>query len=474
MFEYSYKNLPSLMYSEIDLKPAKNPKLILYNEELSNELKLDSNFFKNMEGLSILSGSKKLLNGKVIAQAYCGHQFGHLSLLGDGRALLLAEVVTPRNKRYDLHLKGSGKTPYSRGGDGLGTLSAMLREYIMSYAMYHLGVSTTRILSVITTGEKVIRDKVANGAVLSRVAFSHIRIGTFEYANIYGTKDELRQLADYTIKRHYPDLLYKDNKYELFIREVCKRQAITIAKWQSIGFIHGVMNTDNVLISGETIDYGPCAFMNTYDPDTVFSSIDRNGRYSYKNQPIIGAWNLARFAETLLTILDEDESIAVGIANKAIEYYNDCYKKEWLNLMSKKIGIFNVEESDEDLIQELLQIMYNNKLDYTNTFRDLIIDPDKHKSIISFKNWMIKWEDRLRKEKKSEIEVKDLMMKHSCNVIPRNHLVEKALDEATNNGNYRLFNELLDITTNPYEYDKDVSKYINSVDDIMYKTYCNT
>ncbi len=474
MFEYSYKKLPSLMYKEIMLNSVKNPKLLLYNEDLSNKLELDLNYFTSTEGLMVISGNKTLLNEEVIAQAYCGHQFGYLSLLGDGRALLLAEVVTSKNERFDLHLKGSGKTPFSRGGDGRATLSAMLREYIMSEAMHSLGVSTTRSLAVVTTGEKVVREYEFEGAILTRVASSHIRIGTFEYVNIYGSKEDVKQLANYIINRHYSNLNNKDNKYELFLKEVCNKQAKTIAKWQSIGFIHGVMNTDNILVTGETIDYGPCAFMNIYDPDTVFSSIDRHGRYSYKNQPLIGAWNLARFAETLVTLLDIDESLAIKKANSAIEYYNECYKKEWLYLMTKKLGIANEKESDEALVDELLQIMFENKLDYTNTFRQLIIEPEKYLRIESFKKWFSKWVNRLNQENMSKREVKSLMMLHNCNVIPRNHLVENALEDAIKNDDLGLFNELLKITKRPYDYDRDVTKYISAVEDNSYRTYCNT
>ncbi len=460
------------MYSEIDLNPAENPKLVLYNDQLSNELDLDDEFFKSKEGIDVLSGSKNLLKEKAIAQAYCGHQFGYLSLLGDGRAILMAEIVTPKNERFDLHLKGSGRTPYSRGGDGKGTLSAMLREYIMSEAMYSLGVSTTRSLSVVATGEKVFRDSEVDGAILTRVAASHIRIGTFEYARRYGSIEDLRQLTDYAINRHYSSLNGKIDKYELFLKEVCSRQAETIAKWQSIGFIHGVMNTDNILISGETIDYGPCAFMNTYNPNTVFSSIDRHKRYSYMNQPIIGAWNLARFAETLLPLLDDDETVAIAKANSAIEYYNDCYKKEWLGTMSKKIGILNLEDKDEVLISELLEIMFENKLDYTNTFRQLIIKPEKYFNIVSFKVWYSNWMNRLKNNDMKD--VKELMMKHNCNVIPRNHLVENALEVATKNGEYKPFNDLLDVIRRPYDYKSNVTCYTNSVEDTNYRTYCNT
>ncbi len=474
MYQYTYKKLPSVMYSEIELNPVDNPEMVLYNECLSDELGLDLSYFKSNDGINVLSGNKPLMNEGVIAQAYCGHQYGYLSKLGDGRALLLGEVVISENDRFDLHLKGSGRTPYSREGDGRGTLSAMLREYIMSEALHALGVSTTRALSVIKSGEKVYRESIVDGAILTRVASSHIRVGTFEYANIYGGIDVVRELADYTIDRHFPYLNDNNDKYKLFLRDVCERQAMTIAKWQSIGFIHGVMNTDNILISGETIDYGPCAFMNTYNPDTVFSSIDRHGRYSYTNQPLIGAWNLARFAETLIALLDDDEDKAISIANETIDHYNIFYKNEWLKLMARKIGINNEREMDESLINDLLQIMLENELDFTNTFRQLTKDPLELLWATGFNEWYIKWKERLKFEKTNEEEIVNLMKQYNCNIIPRNHLVEAALKDAAEKGNYEALNQLLEVVKNPYNYQDELTKYTLPKEDSNYKTYCNT
>ncbi len=474
MFDYTYTNLPSLMYSEIKLNPVIDPKLLLYNEELSIELGLDGDILKSEYGIESLVGNRKLLDEEVIAQAYCGHQFGFLNKLGDGRALLLAEFVTSYSERFDIHLKGSGKTPYSRGGDGRGTLSAMLREYIMSEAMHALGVPTTRSLSIVTTGESVQRDIIHDGAVLARIASSHIRIGTFEYAYRYGTKDDVKQLTDYTINRHYSHLNNSENKYRLFLKEVCKRQAKTLAKWQSIGFIHGVMNTDNILISGETIDYGPCAFMNIYDPKTIFSSIDVNGRYSLENQQYIGAWNLVVFAETILSLLGDFEYEITDFVEEAIDYYNECYDKELLILMCKKIGIHKPSSSDRVLIDELLHIMYENRLDYTNTFRQLTIDPKRLLRLNDFKNWHSKWKGRLKKDKKSQHDVKVLMQQNNSNIIPRNSLVEDALEDATRKGCYKKFEELLGVLKKPYNYQVDVDIYVSPVEDSNYQTHCNT
>ncbi len=474
MFKYTYKNLPSFLYSDTNLNKVKNPELIIFNDKLANELELDSSFFKSIDGIKVLSGSESLLNETVISQAYCGHQFGYLNKLGDGRALLLGEITTLNNKIFDIHLKGSGRTKYSRGGDGRATLSSMLREYIMSEAMFALGVPTTRSLSVISTGEKVFRDAVNDGAVLARIASSHIRVGTFEYAYVYGKDEDIRKLADYAINRHYPHLNNEHSKYSLFLKEVCKRQAQTIAKWQSIGFIHGVMNTDNVLISGETIDYGPCAFMNTYNPETVYSSIDKNGRYAFKNQPFIGAWNLARFSETLLSLLDVNREKSMSIAKDSIEYYYECYKEEWLSLMTKKIGIFSYVADDEVLVLELLRIMNDNKLDYTNTFRQLTLEPMSLLSVDGFEQWHSKWKSRKEIENKTDIDNQSLMKKYNCNVIPRNNQIEKVLKEAVDNGDYSSFNELLNVLRRPFDYDADVNEYVNSEDDINYRTYCNT
>ena len=295
------------------------------------------------DGVAVLAGNQIPEGALPLAQAYAGHQFGHFTMLGDGRALLLGEQITPQGERVDIQLKGSGRTPYSRGGDGRAALGPMLREYIISEAMHALGIPTTRSLAVVTTGESVIRETELPGAILTRVAASHLRVGTFQYVSKWGTVEELRALADYTLKRHFPDVDADENRYLFLLQEVIKRQAALIAKWQLVGFIHGVMNTDNMAISGETIDYGPCAFMDAYDPATVFSSIDSQGRYAYGNQPHIAGWNLARFAETLLPLLHDNQEQAVKLAQDAISDFTELYHSNWLAGMRAKLGIFNEE-----------------------------------------------------------------------------------------------------------------------------------
>ena len=350
-FDNSYARLPKSFYTSQNPTTVRSPKLIIFNNTLAKSLGLNIQALQSEEGTAVFAGNQIPEGASPLAQAYAGHQFGHFTMLGDGRALLIGEQISPQDERFDIQLKGSGRTSYSRGGDGRAALGPMLREYIISEAMYALGIPTTRSLAVVTTGESVMRETELAGAVLTRVAASHLRVGTFEYAAKWGTVEELQSLADYTISRHYPEIKDDENRYLSLLQEVIKRQASLIAKWQLVGFIHGVMNTDNVTISGETIDYGPCAFMDAYDPATVFSSIDRQGRYAYGNQPNIGGWNLARFAETLLPLLHADEEQAVQMAQDAITEYIDLYQSNWLTGMRSKLGIFNEETEDKSLIR---------------------------------------------------------------------------------------------------------------------------
>ena len=372
--ENTYINLPDIFYSKQKPSSVPNPQLVAFNYSLAKELKLDIDYLTSKEGVEILSGNKVLEGTTPIAQAYAGHQFGYFTILGDGRAVLLGELITPKGERLDIQLKGSGETPYSRGGDGKASLGPMLREFIISEAMHGLNIPTTRSLAVVETGETVIRERLLPGAVLTRIASSHIRVGTFQYVASYGSTEELRSLADYAIERHYKELVNEDNKYLKFLKAVIEKQADLISKWQLVGFIHGVMNTDNITISGETIDYGPCAFMDTYNPNTVFSSIDRGGRYAYGNQPNIGAWDLARFAESLLPLLSENKDQAINLAQEGISEYPEIFKKKWLAGMRAKLGLFNEEVEDEALINELLSLMERYKADFTNTFRALTIN----------------------------------------------------------------------------------------------------
>ena len=476
--ENSYLDLPSKLYSEIELNPVLSPKLRLINEGLAKELGLDIEGLKSSYGVLQLAGNIAPKGSTPIAQAYAGHQFGHFTMLGDGRALLIGEQISPKGDRFDIQLKGSGRTPYSRGGDGRAALGPMLREYIISEAINGLRIPTTRSLAVVTSGEDIARETYLPGAILTRVSQSHIRVGTFQFISLYGSSDELRDLADYTIKRHFPALINEEYKYLLFLKEVIKRQAELIAKWQAVGFIHGVMNTDNMTISGESIDYGPCAFMDSYDPDTVFSSIDRHGRYAYDNQPTIGVWNLSRFAETLLPLIDEDEVKALEIVNRAIGDYAQIYNEFWKNNMRRKLGMIEEEFEDEYIIIELLGLMKKYKADFTNTFRGLttgeLSDMELFASI-EFKEWKEIWENRLDKEKNTKEERMNLMKLNNPWVIPRNHRVEEAL-EAAEQGDYSLMEKLIEVLCNPYDYSRQETDYTKLPHESKtpYKTFCGT
>ncbi|MCR6096231.1 YdiU family protein [Salipaludibacillus agaradhaerens] len=475
---HSYAELPTIFYSDIALSPVSSPDLVVLNESLAEDLGLDVNELRKDEGIAVLAGNRTPEGGSPLAQAYAGHQFGHFTMLGDGRAMLIGEQLTPKGHRVDIQLKGSGRTPYSRGGDGRAALGPMLREYLISEAMYALGVPTNRSLSVVKTGETVMRETPLTGAVLTRVASSHLRVGTFEYAAKWGDKQDLQALADYAIARHFPQGQETDHPYHFLLQQVIEQQALLVAKWQSLGFIHGVMNTDNVTISGETIDYGPCAFMNTYDPDTVFSSIDVQGRYAYGNQPYITGWNLARLAEALLPLLADDEDKAVEMAQDAISGFSDSYMSYWLENMRAKLGLFNEEEEDEALIKDLLSLMKTYEMDYTNTFIALIFGecrqlvlPDKP----DFKHWYSRWQERLKKQDASDEEVRDLMKKSNPAVIPRNHHVEAAL-EAAEQQDFSVMNQLLDVLLKPYDHERDQDTYASPPEpsNTPYRTFCGT
>lgn len=477
--ENSYLDLPEFFYSQVLPNPVSSPELIIINEPLVKSLGLDIDVLKSNEGLDILSGNSNQKDHKFLAMGYAGHQFGNFTMLGDGRAMLIGEQITPKGERFDIQLKGSGKTPYSRGGDGRAAIGPMLREYVISEAMYSLGIPTTRSLSVAATGDNIFRGTSLPGAILTRVSKSHIRVGTFEYAAKFGKIEDIKALADYTIKRHFPDIAGDKNPYLSLLKNVIKSQASLISKWQKIGFIHGVMNTDNMAISGETIDYGPCAFMDVYDPETVFSSIDRYGRYSYKNQPIIGAWNLARFAESLLPLLNSDQESAVSLAEDAVNSFNDLYYSNWIKEMRSKMGIFNKEVEDISLVEELLDLMKRYKADFTNTFVSLTFDRLDDSEIYKceeFKNWNKKWNDRLSRQSQSKEESKILMKKSNPIIIPRNHLVEKALQVAENQKDYRELYALLKVLSNPYDDSNIDSKYSQAADisSTPYVTYCGT
>lgn len=478
-FDNSYIKLSRKLYSEMELNPVASPKLRVLNEGLAKELGLKTEELKTENGLLELAGNKMPSGSRPLAQAYAGHQFGYFTVLGDGRALLIGEHITPNGDRFDIQLKGSGITPYSRRGDGRAALGPMLREYIISEAMHGLRIPTTRSLAVVTTGEKIVREKYLPGAILTRVAQSHIRVGTFQYISVYGSSGELRDLCDYTIKRHFPELENAEYKYFLFLKEVIKRQAELISKWQGLGFIHGVMNTDNMAISGETIDYGPCAFMDTYDPDSVFSSIDTYGRYAYDNQPTIGVWNLSRFAETLLPLIHENKERALEIVNKAIADYSQIYNDFWKNEMRRKLGMLEEEFEDESLIIDLLAIMKKYKADFTNTFRALTMGELCGMDLFDssdFKEWKKEWEVRLNKEKTSKEDRIKIMKLNNPWVIPRNHRVEEVLEAAVEKGDYAPMEKLLKVLSNPYDYSIQEDEYtrLPEKSKIPYKTFCGT
>lgn len=473
-----YLTLPKTMHSLLRPNHIKNPELVLLNESLSETLNIEPSFLKSDQGVRFLTGQTDEF-GVLSAQAYAGHQYGHFTILGDGRAMLLGEQNTQNGILYDLQLKGSGKTPYSRRGDGKATLYSMLREYLISEAMYALGIPTTRMLSVIKTNEFVQREDLKQGGILCRVASSHIRVGTFEYANAAGGKPVVKELADYAIQRHFPELVSSKSKYKDFLQSVIKKQASLIARWQSIGFVHGVMNTDNMTISGETIDYGPCAFLDDYQPHISFSSIDQNGRYAYNQQPFIGSWNLSKFAETLLPLLSDDIQEAVVMANQELEQYRDYFTTAYYSLMAKKIGIIEPTEDEKVLIDELLQMMEQHPSDYTNTFRLLTLDEYSKLPFFKTDEW-VQWFQRWTKSlgvRQMEVHKRMELMEHNNPVvIPRNVLVEEALEKASRYDDYSLFNEVLEQLMDPYNYRKTYDdKFIEPIPSTQrFVTYCGT
>ena len=419
-FDNSYLQLPDIFYKRQQPTEVKNPSVIIFNDSLGVALDLNVDALKK-QGSQILAGSVICSGADPIAQSYAGHQFGNFNLLGDGRAILLGEHVTPSKQRFDIQLKGAGRTPYSRSGDGRAALGPMLREYIISEAMYALGIPTTRSLAVTTTDENVYRNNVYPGAVLTRIASSHIRVGTFQFAAATQNTQQLQALADYTITRHFPEIAGLDNKYLELLARVIDSQASLIAKWMHVGFIHGVMNTDNMSISGETIDYGPCAFMNIYHPETVFSSIDTNGRYAFGNQPNIAHWNLVRLAEALLPLIHETQEKAISLATKCLDEYPNKFLAYWLSGMRKKLGIFNQEPDDLVFAEGLLIYMQKNKADYTNTFRLLAEDSIQNTELYQddeFRNWLTLWKTRLSRQNETFDESIQLMHAVNPKVIP--------------------------------------------------------
>ncbi|MCM3703390.1 YdiU family protein [Paenibacillus macerans] len=484
-FDNSYAQLPDIFYSRIDLNPVRLPKLAVLNEALAGELGLNAETMRSEENVAVFAGNRVPEGTFPLAQAYAGHQFGHFTMLGDGRALLVGEQIAPSGGRWDIQLKGSGRTPYSRGGDGRAALGPMLREYIISEAMHALGIPTTRCLAVVTTGEPVYRETELPGAIMTRIAASHLRVGTFQYAANFGNGEELRALADYAIKRHYPEASETENPYLALLQAVIGRQASLIAGWQLIGFIHGVMNTDNMAISGETIDYGPCAFMDVYDPATVFSSIDTGGRYAYGNQPYIGLWNLTRFAESLLPLLHENEDEAVKLAEGALSGYTDLFQSRWLAGMRAKLGLFGKEAQeaqeaqDDALIKDLLGLMHEHRADYTNTFLALTFDRQNDSALFGapeFAQWRERWRERLGRQPESKEASHELMRRSNPALIPRNHRVEEALEAAVEREDYSVMERFLGALANPFAHAPEQAEYAAPPAPAAcpYRTFCGT
>ena len=477
-FDNTYSNLSQSMLSKLNPTPVKTPELVLFNHSLSKKIDLDFSQIDNKELALIFSGNQLPEGSESIAQAYAGHQFGHFTILGDGRALTIGEHLDKNKNRYDIQFKGSGITPYSRNADGRAALGPMLREYIISEAMHNLEVPTTRSLAIIKTGEEVVRESILKGAILTRVASSHIRVGTFQYALISKNKNDLKTLFDYTVKRHYPNIKKSKSPAVDLLKIVLEKQIDLICNWMRIGFVHGVMNTDNMTISGETIDYGPCAFMDKYDPETVFSSIDHQGRYAYYNQPRIAKWNLERFAESLLPLIDNDNKVAIEIATGVLKEFPEKYKNKWLKMMKKKLGLIDNNSNDEQLIIELLSWMHQNKADYTNTFCYLMNEYKSNNKIYNEKNfilWKKKWEDRIKLNNNSLEKSLKIMRKVNPLVIPRNHLVEEALKYATEKNDLSKVQKLLKVLQNPYDEIPTTSAYQSvPFSHENYITYCGT
>ena len=461
-FDNSYAQLPEFLYASLNPVAVHAPHVAILNEALADSLGLAFNSLSEQDAAMLFAGNLLPDGAQPLAQAYAGHQFGNFTILGDGRAILLGEHLTPTGERFDIQLKGSGQTPFSRQGDGRAALAPMLREYIISEAMHALNIPTTRSLAVVTTGESVRRETPLPGAILTRVAASHIRVGTFEYLVRTGNIEGIKILADHVIQRHYPDLNETDSPYLALLNRVIDRQASLVAKWLLVGFVHGVMNTDNMTISGETIDYGPCAFMDTYDPNTVFSSIDHHGRYRYGKQPDAAQWNLARFAETLLPLLHPNQEKAIALAEEAIHAFPSLFQNYWLMGMRRKLGLFTEEAEDLQLIDTLLAWMQKHEMDYTNSFHALAsasIPHDTQFSDPAFIEWHTHWQARLTRQSESLELSFSLMLANNPAIIPRNHRVEEALAAASEHGDYTQLHQLLAAVTNPYIETSDYKDY---------------
>ena len=483
-FDNTYAALPERFYARLDPTPVAAPRLVRVNTALAERLGLDADALASPESMQVLAGNVLPDGATPIAAAYAGHQFGHfVPQLGDGRAILLGEVVAPDGARFDIQLKGSGRTPFSRGGDGRAAVGPVLREYIVSEAMAALGVPTTRALAAVTTGEAVRRDTMLPGAVLTRVASSHIRVGTFQYFAARSDAEAVRLLADHAIARHYPDAATAEQPYRALLDAVVARQASLVARWLLIGFIHGVMNTDNCSVSGETIDYGPCAFMDAYDPAKVFSSIDQHGRYAYGNQPRIAVWNLARLAETLLPLLADDEDKAVEVAQDVLAAFSPRFEAAYFGGLRRKIGLVTEQDGDVTLVNDLLKLMAENAADFTLTFRrlcDAAADDGAVRALFAdpaaFDSWAARWRWRLGEEAAEPAAIRDAMRAVNPAYIPRNHLVEAALNAAIERDDFGPFEQLLEVLSRPFEERAGFELYAMppKPEERVLQTFCGT
>ena len=486
-FDNSYARLPDRFFARVTPTPVAAPRLIQLNRELALELGLDPDWLAGPEALEVLAGTRVPDAAEPIAMAYAGHQFGHfVPQLGDGRAILLGEVVDRRGVRRDLQLKGSGRTPFSRGGDGRAALGPVLREYIVSEAMAALGIPTTRSLAAVTTGETVARETDLPGAVLTRVAASHVRIGTFQFCAARGDVEGLRLLADHVIARHYPEAALAERPYRSLLELVMGRQAELIARWLLVGFIHGVMNTDNISIAGETIDYGPCAFMDAYDPATVFSSIDHQGRYAYANQPRIATWNLARFAETLLPLLGDDQKKAIAQAEEVLGGFAARFEAAFHAGLRKKLGLFSPREDDIELARDFLSLLDASEVDFTLAFRrlsDTAGDPAADESLRSlvaredlYNAWAARWRHRLSEEAQDGPTRQAAMRAVNPAFIPRNHRVEAVIEAAVQRHDFASFEELLSVLSKPFDEQPGFPHYREppKVHELVSQTFCGT
>ena len=475
-FDNTYSKLSETFREFVKPTPVHNPEIVIVNYQLAKELNLEFSKISNIELSKIFSGNSLPQETQTLAQAYAGHQFGHFTMLGDGRAVLLGEHLVNNDNRFDIQFKGSGRTSFSRGGDGRAALGPMLREYIISEAIHSLNIPTTRSLAVVKTGEKVVRENLLQGAILTRVASSHLRVGTFQYIASTQNIENLNTLVDYTINRHYPEIKTSNSKALDLLNHVMERQCKLVVNWMRVGFIHGVMNTDNMTISGETIDYGPCAFMDHYDPKTVFSSIDKFGRYAFSNQPPITKWNLARFAECLIPLIDKDENNAIKLATDLIDNFQNIYEDKWLNMMRDKLGLFGEDKDDKKLINDLFNWMEKYKADYTNTFCNLMdINSYEIYKNDDFINWKNEWKKRSELNNSTKGKQSKLMKSNNPIVIPRNHKVEEALAEA-DKGSLDKMKKLLAILKNPYDNQNNIEEYQVPApsSNEKYQTFCGT